>query len=475
MLNSKIPAATSPAVNCSFQSVQNTGAFLTTSFETSDSQTAAFHLQLPPPDQLAIFVRRYFETLNVVYPLFHRGLFEQRLLHMDVTRDAQFTAVVLLVCALGAAQLAADDLLNLSVAESPSSSRQWERLKSKPAGLECFAQVEPFLRMPTPADPQLLDVQIFHLASLYTGIVLGSPTFWLHLNTAIQLAIQRNDHRSCQTTVPRLEEELKKRTFWSLVTNDRRIAAIYGRPICVKDDAFDLELPLEVGDAPKSLDWHPNIADLEVYLQSSFLHAMYQTLVIMAHNPFMRTTARDFSQASRAGTTGVDLIAALEICTAAALECSFILGHLVDRLPWAFGLPGLADPPFVSGLMLLVNLYGFRSSLTEAKKLQFGHAVDVCLSALKLVSTRFRLVGKHCDILHQLVSGLRDEPAMPTPPPTAPFVDFKPSILHPKPADGLRDDTYQLAFNINLLPTGLRTQMSSGLRKEPPSNPLPQS
>ncbi|KAH7101800.1 fungal-specific transcription factor domain-containing protein, partial [Auriculariales sp. MPI-PUGE-AT-0066] len=431
----------------------------------------AFYPQLPTPDRLALLVRRYFETYNVIYPLFHRELFERQLLHQTLMLDAHFVAIVLLVCALGEGQLTADGLLNSNGAPYISIPSRTERLAAEPAGLKYFTQVEPFLRMPTPAEPRLLDVQIFYLAALYTGVVLGSTAFWSHLDTAIKLAIQRDDHRCHHTASPNLVKELNMRTFWSLVVLDRRAASIFGRPTCIKDDAFDLDLPLEVEDSrwdfstfgfplispskgyscsssffpwqvrlsliqgfilgtiysttrtrtllgfvgsdweqsmmqrlegllkdwvtnvPEALNWDPNIADMEVFLRVSFLHAMYHNLVIMAYNPFVRTTAREFSRASREGTSGVDLLAALAICTQAALECSDILALVIERVPWAFGLPGWGDPTFISGLVLLVNLHGFRSNLDEVKRLRFMRAVNICVTALKLCSTRCRMNG----------------------------------------------------------------------------------
>ncbi|KAH7101811.1 fungal-specific transcription factor domain-containing protein [Auriculariales sp. MPI-PUGE-AT-0066] len=527
-------------------------------FRGEQLEDRAFNPQLPSPDRLAFLVRNYFETFNIVYPIFHRDLFERQLLDQAFIRDAHFMAVVLLVCALAEGQLAADITLDSGGPVSFSTPSPWKHTKSKPAGLEYFTQVEPFLRVPTPIKPRFLDVQIFLLAGVYIGLVLGSSTCWFQLDTAFRMAIQRHDHRRRQTVVPNLMDELKIRTFWSLIIADRRTASIYGRPVCIKDHMFDLELPLEVDEArwdlstvgfplnetpitefctsgffawqvrlstiqgfimqtiysinrsrtmlgfvgadwerqtirrldgflkdwvtnvPKSLSWHPDIPNLEVFLQSSILYTNYHCLVIMAHNPFMRTTARNFSRASREGITGVDLAAALSICTEAALQCSDMLVLLVDRLPWAFGLAGLADPAFVSGLVLLVNLYGFRSGLTEFNRQRFTSAAEVCLKALKLSSMRFRMLGKLCDLLQQLFTDLDDELVIPSPLPSSPSICFNsstlPSTLTTSSA-GMSDDVIQHhdTFNIELLPTGLRRQMADGLRQDVPLDPLPQS
>ncbi|KAH7101778.1 fungal-specific transcription factor domain-containing protein [Auriculariales sp. MPI-PUGE-AT-0066] len=423
-----------------------------------------FRPVLPPPDELASFMRRYFETSNVVRPIFHRRLFEQRLLSADAMRDRHFLAAVLLVCAIGEGQLAADS------ADSDNSGSAGSSKEKMPAGYQFFVQAEPLLRMPPPAEPQLLDVQLFFLAAQYIGVVLGKPTAFIPFGTALQLAYQARAHRrSSYKQYPNLLDELWKRTFWSLVVTDRAMSSLFGRPLSIKDDSFDLDLPLEVDDdrwdiatpgfplrgasirdlcpssffawhvrlnlilgfviqtvystnrsrvlmgfvgadweqrtlsqldalltewettVPKDLGWNSDATNLEMFVQSAVLHTSFYTLIIIAHNPFMRTTAGNFARANMLTTTGLDLAASLEICTNAALQCSDILTTLIDKHPGCFALPGWSEPPFVSCMVLLVNLFGFESRLTNADIKRMTRAVRTCLNALRLISTRLRL------------------------------------------------------------------------------------
>ncbi|KAH7101799.1 fungal-specific transcription factor domain-containing protein [Auriculariales sp. MPI-PUGE-AT-0066] len=497
-----------------------------------------FDSQLPPPERLALLVRRYFETFNVVYPIFHQELFERQLVHPALMFDAHFVAVVLLVCALGECQLAGDALLNFG--EAPSGPSTSGRSGSEPAGLKYFTQVEPFLRMSTSAEPRLLEVQIFYLASLYIGIVLGSTTFWLQLDTAIQMAIQRDDHRRRQGTVPNLMDELKIRTFWSLVVTDRRAASIFGRPTCIKDDAFDLDFPLEVDDVrwdlstigfpligppvrdsytssffswqvrlslvqgfiiqtiylasrtrtlmgfigadweqrmmqrldsllldwrtnlPSSLSWHPSIADMKVFLQSSYLHTMYHTLVIMAHNPFLRTKASEFSRASQDMKTGLDLVEALNICTNAALKTTDILTLLVDRLPWAFGLPGLMEPPVCGEKTALHTRHRYMSHRSQAMFGTFKDEWSTVRRPLRL------LILVLSELLHRLFAEAVDESATLSPLSTPASADFQSPTSEPmlaSPTSNLYEETPQPMFNIDLVPSSLKKQMANDMHE----------
>ncbi|KAH7072322.1 hypothetical protein BKA62DRAFT_806202 [Auriculariales sp. MPI-PUGE-AT-0066] len=331
--------------------------------------------------------------------------FREAIAEPDAMQDKHFAAAVLLICALSEGQIAADNGLRTE--------------NGKPAGWDFFDQVEPFLRMPTPAEPRLLDVQIFYLAA------------------------------------PNLNDELRKRTFWSLVSVDRLTASLYGRPLYIKDESFDLELPLEVDDGcwdiskpsyplirpptgglsscsffvwntrlllilgyssrtvysinrsrllmgfvgadweqkitdqldklltdwmnnlPNYLRWTPSSTNLDFFITSSLLHLTYYALQITTRNPFARTTARDFNLAHESKSTGIDLAESLAVCTDAALTCSDILDAICKKHPRCFGLPGFVEPPYVSCLVLLVNLFGFKSHLPQERLSRLLRGVKV--------------------------------------------------------------------------------------------------
>ncbi|KAH7089357.1 fungal-specific transcription factor domain-containing protein [Auriculariales sp. MPI-PUGE-AT-0066] len=407
----------------------------------------------PPPDRLASLIQAYFDTWNPLFPMFHRHLFEKQLINEQFVHDKQFGVAVLLICALAESGLSGD-------------AEQTSQRDHRPLGWSLFLQAEPFLRMPTPAEPQLLDIQIFLLAAFYMAFVKGNFAAWTLFGTAIRLGYLANAHRrdKYRNGHPNLPDELWKRTFWSLVVNDRTAASIFGQPLMMKDETFDLDLPLEVDDecwdietagfplqdrpvtdqgslsffvanvrlwlilgvslrtlysinrsrllmgfvgsdweqritrnidqmldewmktVPTHLQWDPDTKDLNHFMRSSFLTAKYCAVRIHAHNPFVRTTARGLSQATQSSRNTADLTSSLTICTEAAVNCSQLMNTVMERHPRALRLPGWAEPAWLSGLVLLINLFGFKSSLDDADIRQFITYVEACLDALTIVS-----------------------------------------------------------------------------------------
>ncbi|KAH7089358.1 fungal-specific transcription factor domain-containing protein [Auriculariales sp. MPI-PUGE-AT-0066] len=429
---------------------------------------------LPPPDRLASLIQAYFDTWNPLFPMFHRQLFEKQLVNAQFVHDKRFGVILLLVCAL-----------------AETSDKDIEHRSRRPLGWNLFCQAEPFLRVPTPAEPQLSDVQMFLLAALYMGFVHGNSAASIFVGTAIRLAYLANSHRreKYNHQNPTLLDELWKRTFWSLVVNDRIAASIFGWPISMKDESFDLDLPLEVDDTcwdieapgfplrvnpaikrselsffvanirlylifgvslrtiysnnrsrllmgfvgsnweqriktkiddmldewlealPIHLRWDPNSDDLTRFLESSFLSAKYYSLKIHAHNPFMRITARDLARAASSSRNAADLTYSLAICTTAAVDCSQVIITVMERHPRSFKLAGWAEPPWVCGLVLLVNLFGFRSSLSEDNIIRFTKYVQACLDALTIISVDDSVAVQRRESLYQLLSELQQEPS----------------------------------------------------------------
>ncbi|KAH7087233.1 fungal-specific transcription factor domain-containing protein [Auriculariales sp. MPI-PUGE-AT-0066] len=486
---------------------------------------------LPPPDQLASLVHAYFANWSANFPIFHRPLFEQQLLRAEFAQNQRFRVAVLLVCALGESRLAED-------------TGGTQHSQHRP-GWKFFHQAEPFLRAPTPAEPQLLDLQIFFLASLYASIILGNSSAWTVFGMGIRLAHLANAHRreKYKNPKPNLLDELWKRTFWSYVAADRMTAASYGRPLIIKDESFDLDLPLEADDAcwdieddeypflgtiraeqsscsffvahikqmlilgfsiqtiyslnrsrllmgfvghdweqkittetdqlldewaatlPNHLQWNPDEADLTRFVHSAFLSARHHTLRISAHNPFVRATAQKFAQAPRSSRSANDLTASLANCTAAA-----VAGTL-RQVGWA-------DPSFSCGLVLLINLFGFRSSLNEQEILRYMSLVHICLQALEVVSVNHPMAKQRRPPTHSTLHWPENQTVPISPNSDLPFLPTeKPAFAHTndpalsqqaQPAEQQQTDNPFLRtpspFCLEAIPIELQNQMTSGLR-----------
>ncbi|KAH7096577.1 hypothetical protein BKA62DRAFT_675793 [Auriculariales sp. MPI-PUGE-AT-0066] len=91
------------------------------------------------------------------------------------------------------------------------------------------------------------------------------------------------------------------------------------------------------------------------------------------------------STALMKASSATDLTSSLAICTVAAVDGSKVLMAVTEQFPRVLRQVGSADPAFFCGLVLLINLFGFRSSLNEQEILRYMSLVHICLQALEVV------------------------------------------------------------------------------------------
>ncbi|KAH7096778.1 fungal-specific transcription factor domain-containing protein, partial [Auriculariales sp. MPI-PUGE-AT-0066] len=474
-------------------------------FRAENHAYRRFIPQLPPPNELAALVHVYFNRFNIYHPVLHRLLFEQQLLDEVVMCDFRFLAVVLLVCAIGARHL-------------PKSEQQGQD-PSTPIGWHYFEQVEPLLRPPISATPLLLDQQLFFLASIYLMTLPHQiSATWVVFGMSVQIAFHAGtNRRKVLSEGPTLIDELWKRSFWAMVLTDRTAAAIRGQPPIIPDEAFDVELPLEVDDRVWDLTnpsqgyplvvslppdvpspygffnwrvrltlilgttlrtlysfnrsrllmgftgvdwesqtlnrlgnllrewqeslpsyrkalywinlsvlmtlvvrWNPHETNLELYIMSASLCTTFYALQITTFNPFIRGAApRDFvvSRTSKAptrpgdanGTAVFDASTSLAMCTKAAMSCSQILSILVERCPEQLTFPAWIQPAFSSGLVLLVNMFGFRSNLSSLHVALIGRLLRACMDTILIISRSWDAANSFRDTLDEISTGLEHD------------------------------------------------------------------
>lgn len=102
--------------------------------------------------------------------------------------------------------------------------------------------------------PQLETVQARLNRSLYLLASSRASECWFAFGTTVQFLTALNIHRKWPSTMIKegkgtyMEQELRKRTFWSVYTLDKYLSVMFGRPRLLHDDDFDQELPDEVSD-----------------------------------------------------------------------------------------------------------------------------------------------------------------------------------------------------------------------------------
>jgi len=97
------------------------------------------------------------------------------------------------------------------------------------------------------------DVQALTLICLHLRNFPKPGASWILTQTTLSLAIELGLHRSTNKWVGEnppnpLDVEMRKRTFWTLLTIHVTLAGKLGRPMAFRFEDFDVELPEEVDD-----------------------------------------------------------------------------------------------------------------------------------------------------------------------------------------------------------------------------------
>ncbi|KAJ6611840.1 fungal-specific transcription factor domain-containing protein [Mycena sp. CBHHK59/15] len=386
----------------------------------------------PESDLIVSLLELYFANVHPSLPLLHRPSFERSVAEGLHLRDYQFGATLLAVLAV-ASRYSDDPRVFVPGANTSLSS-----------GWKFFNQVQ-VVRKSLFDKPTIYEVQLYCLITLFTLGTSSPQASWLYLGLGIRFIQERGEHRRKREGHKfTAEDELWKRAFWSLLSLDRTVSLFLGRPSAIHVEDYDVELPLEVDDEywenpdpaqafrqppgkPSLLtyfvchirlceilgstlrrlyasnksrmlmgltgtDWEQRaVAELDSAMneflgtvpahlrwdrdrtgvffdQSAVLHTMFYQLQITIHRPYIhKPTMLAFPS--------------LAICTSAARSAIHVVDvwlNKLQRLP----LPYLQNPVFVSGVVLLLNLFGVKRA---------GLPIDVA-KELAHVSTAMRIL-----------------------------------------------------------------------------------
>ncbi|VDC00344.1 unnamed protein product [Peniophora sp. CBMAI 1063] len=195
-------------------------------------QSPSNPLLFPDRDLMDELIGCYFANSNLLLPALHRPTFEEDMRSGLHRHERTFGSVVLLVCALGSRYSHNPRVL-------ASGDRTWLS-----AGWKWFTQVR-VLDEATLVSPatHLHVLQAMCLGTMYMANVSLTHA-WMYIGSGIRLAEDIGAHkRRAYSDKPTLEDELYKRAFWILIYLDRTISAIMGRPCCIQEEDFDLEMP----------------------------------------------------------------------------------------------------------------------------------------------------------------------------------------------------------------------------------------
>ncbi|KAI4171988.1 MAG: hypothetical protein LQ343_003897 [Gyalolechia ehrenbergii] len=104
------------------------------------------------------------------------------------------------------------------------------------------------------ASHTLHDVQAMAMLCIHLRALPKPGACWMMTSTTLNLAIELGLHRSMRSWAPAsrkisvLEIELRKRIFWSLLVVHIIISGKLGRPMALREEDYDVELPQAVDD-----------------------------------------------------------------------------------------------------------------------------------------------------------------------------------------------------------------------------------
>ena len=109
------------------------------------------------------------------------------------------------------------------------------------------------------ASHTLMDVQALALLCLHVRNSPKPTACWMLTSIVLDLAIELGLHRSVKRWAPnakrsRLEIEMRKRVFWSILVVHVIIAGNLGRPMAMRPDDWDVEMPEAIDDELLSED-----------------------------------------------------------------------------------------------------------------------------------------------------------------------------------------------------------------------------
>ncbi|KAJ7268767.1 fungal-specific transcription factor domain-containing protein [Mycena haematopus] len=408
----------------------------------------------PESDLMSSLITIYFTVLHPTFPLLHRPSFERSFAEGLHLTDFRFGGLVLAVFAV-ASRYSDDPRVFVPGANSTLSS-----------GWIFFNQVQ-VIRKSLFDEPSIYEVQLYCLITLFTLGTSSPQASWLYLGLGIRFLQERGEHRRKREGHKfTAQDELWKRAFWCLLSLDRTVCSFLGRPSAVHVEDYDVELPLEVDDEywdhpdpeqrfrqppdkpslvtffvchirlceilgstlrrlyaskksrvlmglvgtdweqravseldsamneflgglPDHLRWDPNRTGV-FFDQSAVLHAMYYNLQITIHRPYIHQPS-------------VLAFPSLAIITSAARSSIHVVDVWITTLQ-RISLPYVQTGVFVSGVVLLLNLFGVkRAGLPIDVGRELAH-VSTAMRILKFQESRWQSAGRLWELLQELQS-----------------------------------------------------------------------
>ncbi|KAK9471346.1 fungal-specific transcription factor domain-containing protein, partial [Dipodascopsis tothii] len=131
------------------------------------------------------------------------------------------------------------------------------------------------------------------LITIYSLYDPEGASGWLALGSATRIALGLGLHRnSCTENLNLINQEVRKRVFWSLYALDRVISTVLGRPLSIQDRDVDVNHFIDVCQDPELTGNHPSyskqstqtFADVSVALYMVKLRQLSSRILLSIHH-----------------------------------------------------------------------------------------------------------------------------------------------------------------------------------------------
>ncbi|KAI5455410.1 hypothetical protein NCC49_000221 [Naganishia albida] len=373
-----------------------------------------------PSDLMDTLVRCYLSTSHLLWPFLHVPSFLADYANPQKWAEPGFACFVVAVCTLSSRHV--DDPRVRAKVDDPST-----------AGKQYFELFKRLRDLPSADRPTLYSIQAAFLAAIFAfGLGTLSKAFSL-LAESVTLCLDGGLHRSVEgyEYFNPIEQETRKRTFWSIYSWDKQSAALFGRPPIIHLRDCDVPEPLQVDDEfitkDKILDQPPSHQTrLSAFVAVIRLHVVLEGVIdscvtpsSFSSSPFLSRAASTISRRSAQANSLMEEESLLEewvsllpkhwhydvetveskdpirITQAERLHC---LEHLVRMIVYRHRFSGFAQIPAASDEERSRHLYYCKKAMDSA--------LTICANHVH-ISQRGMMTYYGVHVIHQLAQAGR--------------------------------------------------------------------
>ncbi|OCF38523.1 hypothetical protein I317_07704 [Kwoniella heveanensis CBS 569] len=224
-----------------------------------------YKFTMPPALEASALTETYFDTIHFQFPCLHYPTF---IAHLERIYSESLAAKPVNQLDTNGHVVLFQGLLVLAIA--CRSSTEHLRVSVNPEAL--FNRAMMHLEQVMSAGSTIERSQCLLLVAIYSifSPCKPAPNTWMlsyHLMAlCVDLGFQRKLGAAERERMSPLQSDLRKRIFWSVYSLDRILSCALGRPLGLRDEGFDIDMPADVEDAELSeaIEWGPSPVGTQV-------------------------------------------------------------------------------------------------------------------------------------------------------------------------------------------------------------------